>query len=109
MADIQTAADISAPIIIGIVSSLSVFLFDQPLAVFMTAFGGALWAIWRHEKMKLWQSIAWIIAATITACSMVAFVVWVLHLIGINDAPVAYAVVVNLRIAVLVEPKPLSV
>ena len=88
MADIQTAADISAPIIIGIVSSLSVFLFDQPLAVFMTAGGGALWAVWRHGKMTLKQAIGWIVAATITACSMVASVVWLLNLIGFSDAPV---------------------
>ena len=87
MADIQTAADITAPIIIGVVSSFSVLLFDQPLAVFMTALGGALWAVWRHGKMNFLQAAGWVIAATITACSMVAFVVWLLNLIGINDAP----------------------
>lgn len=80
--------DLAAPVIIGVISSLSVFLFDQPLAVFMTAGGGALWAVWRHGKMKLHQAIGWIVAATITACSMVAFVVWLLAFIGVTDTPV---------------------
>lgn len=80
--------DVAAPLLIGVVSSLSVFLFDQPLAVFMTAGGGALWAVWRHGKMKYWQAIIWILAATFTACIMVHFVVWFLALIGAVNAPV---------------------
>lgn len=80
--------DLAAPVLIGIVSSLSVFLFDQPLAVFMTAGGGALWAVWRHGKMKLSQAIIWITAATFTACIMVGFVAWFLALLGAINAPV---------------------
>lgn len=80
--------DVITPVFIGIVSSLSVFLFDQPLAVFMTAGGGALWAVWRHGEMKYWQAIIAIIAATITACAMVGFVAWLLALLGAINAPV---------------------
>jgi hypothetical protein len=80
--------DIAAPVFIGIASSLSVMLFDQPLAVFMTAGGGALWAVWRHGEMKYWQAIGAIIAATFTACVMVGFVVWLLALVGATNAPV---------------------
>lgn len=80
--------DIAAPVFIGFVSSLSVFLFDQPLAVFMTAAGGALWAVWRHGEMKIWQAVFSIIAATLTACIMVSFVVWLLALLGAVNAPV---------------------
>lgn len=80
--------DLGAPLIIGVLSSLSVLLFDQPLAVFMTAGGGALWAVWRHGQMKYAQAIIWIIAATFTACIMVSFVAWVLALLGAVNAPV---------------------
>lgn len=88
MADIQTHTDITAPLLIAAASTLSVFLFEQPLAVFMTAGGGALWAVWRHGKMKLWQAVLSIIAASITACVMVTFVAWALNLIGIENAPI---------------------
>lgn len=80
--------DIATPMFIGVASSLSVLLFDQPLAVVMTAGGGALWAVWRHGKMKYWQAIVAIIAATLTACAMVGFVVWVLDFLGATNAPV---------------------
>jgi hypothetical protein len=80
--------DTTAPIIIAIISSLSVFLFEQPLAVFMTAGGGALWAVWRHGKMKYWQALIAIVAATFTACVMVTFVAWLLALLGAVNVPV---------------------
>ena len=80
--------DVAAPLFIGVVSSFSVLLFDQPLAVFMTAGGGALWAVWRHGKMQYWQAIIAIIAATFTACIMVGFVSWSLALFGAVNAPV---------------------
>lgn len=80
--------DMVAPVLIAIFSSMSVFLFDQPLAVFMTAGGGALWAVWRHGEMKYWQAVLWVLAATVTACIMVGFVVWLLAFLGATNAPV---------------------
>jgi hypothetical protein len=80
--------DATAPILIGLISSWLVFVFDQPLAVVMTAGGGALWAVWRHGQMKVWQAIAWIIAATFTACAMVSFVAWLLALLGATGVPI---------------------
>jgi hypothetical protein len=88
MADIQTHADVAAPLVIGFVSSLTVFMFDQPPAVFITAAGAALWAIYRRGKYSFWRDTASIIAATFTACAMVSFAVWLLALIGAPNAPV---------------------
>lgn len=80
--------DITAPAVIAFLSMLSVVIFEQPPAVFITAIGGALWAIWRASPLGFWRSTGYILAASITACALVSVVVWFLNLLGYNNAPV---------------------
>jgi hypothetical protein len=80
--------DFTAPAVIAFVSSLSVTLFEQPPVVFITALGGALWAIWRADRMSFKRTIGCWLGAAMTACALVAFAIWFLNLIGISPPPV---------------------
>ena len=84
----DNSIDVTAPAIIASLSWLSVFLFEQPTAVFMTALGGAMWAIWLTQSTSLWRSALYILVAAVTACSLVALAVWALNLAGFTNPPV---------------------
>lgn len=82
------AADIAPPIIAGL-SAITLYLFNQPLAVLVTAAGGALWAVWRNETFTFKVAAIWVVVASLSAMVLVELVVWMLHtLFGYDDAPV---------------------
>lgn len=80
--------DVWSPAVIAILSTVSIALFEQPPAVFITAVGGAVWAIWRADSLGFWGSVGYILAASITACALVSVAVWILNLLGYVNAPV---------------------
>lgn len=82
------AADL-APSIITALSAVTLYLFNQPLAVLVTAAGGAMWAVWRNETLTFSKSVVWVIVASLSAMVLVELAVWALHtLFGYDDAPV---------------------
>lgn len=90
-----------APAIVGTLSAVAIFLFHQPLAVVVTAAGGALWAVWRKDNLvfqtatgkALAKAYAWslitVLAAAIAATVLVELAVWILaSIFNYSEAPV---------------------
>lgn len=83
-----------SPWIVTFLTAIISTLFDLPLGVVITAFGGAYWAVYRNSALKVSQSIALITLSTFVACVMVHGIVWVfsdwLHLSNIPQRPIAF-------------------
>jgi len=83
-----TNLDVAAPFVIACISTVTIALFEQPPAVFITALGGAMWAIWRADSMGFWRAVGCLLGAAITACASVALVIYLLSLIQWPPPPV---------------------
>lgn len=101
MATPTTSAIDLAPIIVGFLSTAVMYLFHQPLAVVVTAAGGALWAVWRKDNpafrtatgfkflKEYGTAMVTVLTAAIAATILVELAVWLLSTVfGYANAPV---------------------
>lgn len=78
----------TSPWLVAFLSAVVSTLFDLPLGVVITAFGGAYWAVYRNSSLRVSKSIFLIIFSTFIACVMVHGIVWMFNAwMGITNVP----------------------
>ena len=78
----------TSPWLVASLSAVVSTLFDLPLGVVITAFGGAYWAVYRNSSLRVSRSIFLILFSTFIACAMVHGIVWMFNAwMGINNVP----------------------
>lgn len=84
----------TSPWLVAFLTAITSTLFDLPIGVVITAFGGAYWAVYRNSALKVSKSVALIILSTFVACTFVHGVVWVfdawLSISNIPQRPLAF-------------------
>ncbi len=79
---------ITSPLIVTTLSAGASYLFDLDLAIVITAFGGAYYAVYRDSEKKVLSSIALIVVAMAVACIAVHGVNWLAdYFFSIKDLP----------------------
>lgn len=78
----------TSPWLVATLTAALSALFDLPIGVIITAFGGAYWAVYRNSALRVSKSIWLIILSTFIACVMVHGIVWIFHAwLDINNVP----------------------
>ena len=67
---------ITSPALVATLAGASSFLFDLDLAIVITAFGGAYYAVYRDDSKRVMQSIALILISMVVACIAVHAINW---------------------------------
>jgi vancomycin permeability regulator SanA len=84
----------TSPWLVASLSAVVSTLFDLPLGVVITAFGGAYWAVYRNSSLRVSRSIFLILFSTFIACVMVHGIVWIfqawLDISNVPQRPVAF-------------------
>jgi len=84
----------ASPWLVAFLTAITSTLFDLPLGVVITAFGGAYWAVYRNSALKVSKSIVLIILSTFVACVMVHGIVWIfnawMNITNVPQRPVAF-------------------
>jgi hypothetical protein len=83
-----------SPWIVAFMTAVTSTLFDLPIGVVITAFGGAYWAVYRNAALQVSKSIVLIVLSTFVACVMVHGIVWIfdewMNIKNIPQRPVAF-------------------
>jgi vancomycin permeability regulator SanA len=84
----------TSPWLVASLSAVVSTLFDLPLGVVITAFGGAYWAVYRNSSLRVSRSIFLILFSSFIACVMVHGIVWIfqawLDISNVPQRPVAF-------------------